>query len=269
MSLPVGTSGATARHVAETIARECARIIQSLRNDSAPVEVKGRGNVATRADKAAEAAAIAIIEREFPDHGILAEEGGGKDTASPFRWVVDPLDGTFNFSRGIPIYSVSIAVLEDDRPVVGVIYDPSCDEIFSGARGEGATLNGAPIRVSSVERIADAAIGYDLGYHDGRGKQAIAIADSLWGQVQFFRTIGSAALGLAYAAAGRYDLYFHHFLYPWDFAAGWLLVEEAGGTMTAQFGAPMTLDQTSVLAAPSALHAAFIAATSRFGPLEP
>lgn len=269
MILPAGQSGANAQQVAETIARECARIIQSLRRDSAPVEVKGRGNIATRADNAAEAAAITVIEREFPDHGILAEEGGGKETASPYRWVVDPLDGTFNYSRGIPVYSVSIALLEHDKPVAGVVYDPSRDELFSAARGSGATLNGAPIRVSGVERIADAAIGYDLGYHDGRGKQALAIATSLWGHVQFFRTIGSAALGLAYAACGRYDLYFHHFLYPWDYAAGWLLVEEAGGVMTAQFGTPMNLDQSSALAAPADLHAAFVAAASQFAPLDP
>lgn len=261
IALPVGQTGEDALEVALAAARAAGRVIHELRRRVVTVSQKGRANVTTEADLAAEATILERIRAAFPDHDILSEEAGARGSAGRLRWVVDPVDGTFNYLLGIPFYSVSVALVLDGRPLVGVVYDPCHDEAFAAAAGRGATMNGQPIRNESGRSFREAVIGYDLGYHDERARQAIAIEQRLWGQVQLFRCLGSAALGLAYTAAGRFDLYFHHFLAPWDFAAGWLLIEEAGGVVSEQGGAPLSLRSRSILAGNPRHVPAFSAAT--------
>ncbi|MFN8532160.1 MAG: inositol monophosphatase family protein [Dehalococcoidia bacterium] len=248
-------------------ARAAGRELLERRRSAVAVERKGRANVTTDADLAAEAAVVSVIRDAFPDHDFLAEESGESGDSAPFRWIIDPLDGTFNYTIGVPLYGVSIAMVEAGRPIVGVVYDPSHDELFAAAVGRGASLNGKPIRADSGRGFADAVLGYDLGYHDERARRAIEIERLLWGRVQLFRCLGSAALGCAYAAAGRFDVYFHHYLSPWDFAAGWLLVEEAGGEVQEGVDLPLTLGSRSILAGNPAHLPAFGAAIAPLGPL--
>jgi myo-inositol-1(or 4)-monophosphatase len=267
IALPVGRTGEDALDVAIGAARAAGYLALERRQRTVPVTQKGRANVTTEADLVAEAAIVERLRAAFPDHDILAEESGPSGGSGRLRWVVDPIDGSFNYALGIPLYSVSIALLLDDRPLVGVIYDPSQSELFAAAAGRGATLNGQPIRNDSGRSFREAVIGYDLGYHDERARRAIAIELHLWGKVQLFRCLGSAALGLAYTAAGRFDLYFHHFLSPWDFAAGWLLVEEAGGRAFDHRGAPLSLRSRAIVAGNPAHVDEFLEATAGFGPL--
>ncbi|MCS6802398.1 MAG: inositol monophosphatase family protein [Chloroflexota bacterium] len=266
-ALPIGRTGEDALEVAVGAARAAGRVILERRPRAVAVHQHGRANVTTDADLAAEAAILDRLRAAFPDHDVLSEEAGAFGSSGRLRWVIDPLDGTFNYALGIPLFSVSVALVLDGRPLVGVVYDPCHEEVFAAAAGRGATLNGQPIRSASGRSFRDAVIGYDLGYHDERARRAIAIEQHLWGQVQLFRCLGSAALGLAYTAAGRFDLYFHHFLAPWDFAAAWLLIEEAGGVVREQGGAPLTLRSRSILAGNPDHVTAFVAATEGLGPL--
>lgn len=263
----MGASGKDARTVAEETARMAGRIIMAHRERAAPVEVKGRSNVTTAADHASEDAIIAALKREFPAFAVFAEESGGAKSGE-YRWIIDPLDGTYNYSIGIPIFCTSIALLHHDQPIAAAIYDPNRDEVFSAARGEGATLNGRSIHVTSTDTLKMAAFGFDLGYHDERARNVLETTRRLWGNVQCFRTIGSAALGIAYAAAGRFDLYLHPYLYLWDFAAGWLLVEEAGGLATEYDGMPATAASTAMVFANPALHSEFLLTTAALGTLD-
>ncbi|MCS7002856.1 MAG: hypothetical protein NZ518_08415, partial [Dehalococcoidia bacterium] len=188
-----GATGRLAVDVARDAARAGGRVIETHRADAstfASIEVKGRGNVATRADRASEATILAILQAEFPDHGVLAEESGALAAPSRYRWVIDPLDGTYNFTIGVPFYAVSIALLEGDEPILGVVYDPVHDRLYWAEKGRGAHCDDTPLAVTTTNALAKAVIAFDLGYHDGRARQAIAIADRLWGGIQFFRVIG-------------------------------------------------------------------------------
>ena len=168
---------------------------------------------------------------EYPDFGILSEESAPVSGASPYTWVVDPIDGTRNFAEGIPHFCVVVAIADGDQVVCGVTYDPVRDEMFSRPKGvHGASLNGQPITVSDRDDIDEAVLGFDLGYNFDQAKLLLELAAGVWPRVQGYRLMGSSALSLAYAACGRIDLYFHHSLSAWDIASGVLLAREAGGT---------------------------------------
>ncbi|GIW07838.1 MAG: hypothetical protein KatS3mg060_2643 [Dehalococcoidia bacterium] len=265
-TLPIGRGGEDALAVAVAAAREAGRIALGHRRRAVAVSHRGRANVTTDADLAAEAAILSRVRAAFPEHDILAEESGASGSAGRLCWIIDPIDGTFNYALGIPLFSVSIALLVDGRPIVGVIFDPAHDELFAAVAGGGATLNGESIGNLSGRSFREAVVGYDLGYHDERARRAIEIEQRLWGQVQLFRCLGSAALGLAYTAAGRFDLYFHHFLAPWDFAAGWLLIEEAGGSVFEAGGTPLSLTSRSIPRGESWAHCGVSRGDGEAGP---
>lgn len=260
--LPKGRSGREAKEVAIQAAREAGELIMARFRKLEGIRYKGRRNIVTEADLQAEKRIQALIGAEFPLHQTLCEEGGQSGADSEYIWVVDPLDGTRNYAAGIPHFCVSLALAEGGEVVLGVIYDPSRGELFYAERGKGAHLDGAPINVSRKTRFGAAVVGLDLGYHEGRGLGALEVASALWPGVGSFRVMGSAALGLAYAACGRFDLYFHHFVYPWDLAAGQLLVREAGGIITQRDGSPCTLESKDLVAANRSLHRTFLTLVS-------
>lgn len=193
----------------------------------------GRGNAVTSADHASEGAVLAAIHRRFPRHDFLAEERGARRTGSPYLWVIDPLDGTLNFAHGLPQSCVSIGLVENGTAVLGGVFDPFRRELFLAERGRGATLNGRRIRVSRVPSLSGALLVTGFPYDRNRRAELYAgIVRDFLRRAQDLRRSGSAALDLAWVAAGRYDGFWEFRLSPWDVAAGRLLVEEAGGKVT-------------------------------------
>lgn len=258
MNLPSSSDGETAFEIALRCADEAADIMRASLGRVAIAGVKGRGNVVTEADFAIERMVREQLRAAFPEHAIMSEETGADERSDGWMWVVDPLDGTKNFSRGIPHFCFSIALCYAAEPVLALIRHPLLDETFSAVKGGGATLNGAPMRVSDVESVREAMVAIDLGYHDGRAGLQIDLARHLWPGMQALRVYGSAALGLAFVAAGRWDVFAHMDLQPWDSAAGLLLVHEAGGVTTERDGSPATVFSSGVVAGTPGVHADFM-----------
>ncbi len=220
-------------------------------------QVKGRGNVVTEVDLAVERACHELLKREYPDHAILSEETAPGTRSDGWMWVVDPLDGTKNFSRAIPHFCFTIALCHRMEPVLGLTLQPLLGEEYFAVAGEGASLTGVPMRVSSVGSLSEAVIGADIGYEESQGRRQIEMALAVYPGMESLRVSGSAALGLAYAAAGRFDIYVHSDLEPWDTAAGLLLVREAGGVVMDREGGQATLLNRGVLAGGAAVVADF------------
>ncbi len=234
-------------------------VLQSFVGKLTQVQEKGRpGDLVTEADKAAEKTVLAILQRHFPDHGILAEESGQLGSATnPYTWAVDPLDGTTNYAHQYPCYSVSIGLLIQGVPQVGVVFDPSRQELFRAARGLGATCNRQPIRVSATQDLARSLLVSGFAYDRHQ------TADNNYAEFCHFthltqgvRRAGSAALDLASVACGRLDGYWERGLSMWDIAAGIVLVQEAGGKVTAYDGSPVQLETGRLLATNGHLHSA-------------
>ncbi len=198
------------------------------------IEYKSAINLVTEADHAAEQCVIDAIRSQFPTHGFLAEERGRVDQEpSPYLWIIDPLDGTTNFAHGFPAYCVSIGLEHQGQSVLGVVYDPTRDELFSATRGGGAHLNGRPIHVSQTAALDQALLVTGFAYDIRETPQ-----NNLDHFVRFalraqgIRRTGSAALDLCYVAAGRFDGFWEVKLNPWDMAAGTVILKEAGGQVT-------------------------------------
>ena len=197
-----------------------------------------------------------------PASGIISEESEPVVTGSSYVWVLDPLDGSRNYASGVPHFCVVVALLREGQVVLGVGPTiPVREELFTAAKGEGAYLNGVPISPSPKQEIADCLLGFDMGYIDEKAVMALDMTKALWPGMQSIRVMGSAALGLAYAACGRVDIYFHHHLAPWDIASGLLLAPEAGGRVVDRYGKPATIDSESVISSSPHLLARFLAAT--------
>ena len=222
------------------------------------VRSKGFRDIVTDADLAAQEALVAIIRSRFPHHGILSEEGLEPGSESETIWVLDPLDGTTNYARRLPPFSVSVAVVHDNTLVAGVVHDPLRDDVFCAERGAGAMLNGRRLRVSDVNDLSQAIAGLDFAREPAirAGLMATMVAGSA--RIRTFRAFGSAALGLCFVAAGWLDAYFHFSLAPWDCAAGGLIVMEAGGAVTQTDGTPWSYTLPRVLATNGKLHSDFI-----------
>jgi len=220
---------------------------------------KGGRDFVTDTDTAAEAIILDLVRARFPDHTILSEETGGSGISRGYTWVVDPLDGTTNYAHRLPVFAVSIGVLEGGEPLIGVIRDPLREQTFVAERGRGARLNGVPVHVSQVARLGHAMIGMDWGYTDDARKQVLARLERVTPRCGVPRTLGSATLALAYVAAGWMDAYFHVTLGPWDTAAGMLLVAEAGGRCTTLEGDPYRVDLPGCLATNGLIHEELLA----------
>jgi fructose-1,6-bisphosphatase/inositol monophosphatase family enzyme len=257
MDLPRSVTGAAAREVAERCAAAACRVIRDGYGRTALAGVKGRGNVVTETDFAAERATMEILRAEFPDHAILSEESAADTRSNGWMWVVDPLDGTKNFSRGIPHFGYNIALCLDSVPVLGLSAHPLLDDTYLAVEGEGCFHNGHRITVSNCDSIANAVVAIDMGYDAERGRHQLGLATDLWPGMQSLRISGSAALGFAYVASTKWDIYVHSDLQPWDIAPGLILVREAGGQAHDRMGAEATLYSREAVAANPAVMADF------------
>ena len=261
LSIPASASGKNALEVGLAAARAAGDVIRSRFNTVKDVNFKGRANVVTDVDLLAEGRALDLIRAEYPDFSILSEESDPIDTGSPYTWILDPLDGSRNYASGIPHVAVVVALSLRGEVVLGVTYDPMREEVFTAEKGKGAYLSGRPISVSPRREMPECILGFDMGYVDEKAVMALELVKSLWPGMQSIRVMGSGALGLAYAACGRLDLYFHHQLAPWDIASGLLLVSEAGGRVVDKHGDPATLESVSVIGSSNLLLDQFLSST--------
>ncbi len=219
------------------------------------VKYKGVVNLVTEMDLLAEKVIVSEIRKRYPDHSLLAEEKTDLRGDSPYRWVIDPLDGTTNYAHGYPVFSVSIALEKAGEVILGVVYDPTRDELFVGKKGKGARLNGRKIHVSSTPKLSECLLATGFPY-DIRETAADNFDHfrNFALRVHAVRRAGSAALDLCYVAAGRFDGFWEMKLGPWDLAAGSLMVREAGGKVTDFLGTPLVLDGKYVLASNGKIH---------------
>ena len=260
-AVPTSATGQTAVEVAREAALRAGQMLVDRFHQAKQITEKGRGNIVTDVDMAVEAEVISLISKEYPDMGVLGEESAGVPADSGYVWVIDPLDGTRNYASGVPFFSVVVGLALDGEVLVGVNYDPMRKEMFHAEKGHGAFLNDEPIRVSEKTSIDECLLGMDLSYNNQGAANGLGVILSIWPGMQTARIMGSAALGISYAAAGRTDLYFHHRLEPWDQIAGLLLVREAGGVVTDRTGGRAGLYSDGVVASSSVLHADFMRRT--------
>ena len=238
------------RRVAVDAARAAGRLLRDEFSGIRRIAYKGAPtNLVTEMDRRAEAEILGRLRQSFPDDAILSEETGAAAGRSGRRWIVDPLDGTTNYAHGLPLFGVSIALEAERRVVLGVVYDPSRDELFVAERGRGATLQDAPIRVSSSASLDESLLVTGFPYniretHDTNLPEYAAFCV----RARAVRRLGAAVLDLAYVACGRFDGFWELSLGPWDVAAGSVLVEEAGGTVTGIDGRPLDLDAPTLVA---------------------
>jgi myo-inositol-1(or 4)-monophosphatase len=219
----------------------------------------GFRDLVTEFDRRAEEIIVSLIQKEFPQHSILTEEGSVRptDTAS-YQWIIDPIDGTTNFAHGFPFFAVSIALYYQDEALLGVVYNPVHDELFVGEAGRGAWLNGQPMRVSQTETLQESLVLTGFPYDERLIPKHLAWWERFARKTQTLRRMGSSALALAYLAAGRADGYWELDLKPWDMAAAVLIVREAGGKVTDLRGGKLDLYGGEVLATNGKIHTQMI-----------
>jgi myo-inositol-1(or 4)-monophosphatase len=237
------------------IAREAGKIL--IEELSRPLDIRYKGDevdLVTQADKRSEQAIVARLNKYFPDHSVAAEEGTGKEAASEFRWHVDPLDGTTNFAHGYPFFCVSIALAQRDTLLAAVVFNPFYNELFTAARGEGATFNGKKISVSKVATLSTSLLCTGFPVRNRKASPNLQYYGDFTQRSHGVRRDGSAALDLAGVAAGRFDGFWEFNLQKWDTAAGVLLVEEAGGKVTDFAGNPYHLGGPVILATNGLIH---------------
>ncbi|MBI4125547.1 MAG: inositol monophosphatase [Deltaproteobacteria bacterium] len=237
------------------IAKEAGQLQIEKLKQTRTIEYKGKFNIVTEVDKACEKLIVDFLRDRFPSHDILAEEGTDIDKSSEWLWIIDPLDGTVNYSHRYPLFSVSIALLNKGRPVVGVVYEPNRDELFVAEKGGGALLNDKPIRPSKTKDVYSSMIATGFAYN---------VADVDRNNMNHFsrfikkchalRRDGVASTDLCYTACGRYDGFWELFLRPWDIAAASLIVEEAGGRVSSFNGGPLDIFGDEILASNGMIH---------------
>ncbi|MES9858314.1 MAG: inositol monophosphatase family protein [Sedimenticola sp.] len=228
------------------------------RIDTLSISLKGKNDFVSEVDKASEQVIIKTLRDAYPDHGILAEESGRHD-GNQYQWVIDPLDGTTNYLHGFPHFSISIALKNKGVLEHGVVYDPIRDEMFTASRGDGALLNDRRLRVSKRKGLEGALLGTGFPYSDHSNLDAyMGMLKDLIIPTAGIRRPGSAALDFAYVAAGRIDGFWELGLSEWDFAAGALLVKEAGGTVSDINGGGRFLETGNVIAGGLRLHGAMV-----------
>ena len=233
-----------------------ARVMQEYFEGTFKISNKeGVNNLVTEADHASEKAIFEVIKTDFPDHFLLSEEAGEIVTNSNYKWIIDPIDGTVNFAHGIPICCVSIAVEQEGKMILGAVYNPIINEFYFAQKGYGATLNDKKIKVSDHEDVLSACLvtGFPYTYLD-QPNGPLAVFERLIRKGIPVRRLGSAAIDLCWVAAGRFDGFYEHKLQAWDSAAGFLIVEEAGGQVSDFTGAPYSPYQPHIVATNGKIH---------------
>ena len=242
------------------IAREAGALLAHYFERRVPFELKGEFDLVTEADRASERLVVERLRSHFPSHTIVAVEGGGHESASDYRWYVDPLDGTTNFAHGFPMFNVTMGLARAGEVIAGVIYDPVRQEMFTAERGGGAYLNNRRIHVSAAKQLSDSLASTGFPSRKRHHNVNIHFYYQLAMASHGVRRTGSAAIDLAYVAAGRLDFFWEFGLKPWDMAAGTLLVEEAGGRTSDMKGAPHSvMSSEHLLADNGALHEEIVA----------
>ena len=222
------------------------------------IEHKGRIDLVTQADKASQEMIIKNIEKRFPGHAIIAEEGYYKSGKEGFIWYIDPLDGTTNFVHGVPMFCVSIALYKESTPLFGVCYNPATQETFCAEKGKGSLLNGKRIQVSATRKLIDSLVATGFPYKSENMKKVMEYFLTVVSGVQGIRRYGSAAIDLCYVACGRFDAFWEMELKPWDMAAGVLILEEAGGKVTSMDGTVFDLGKGNIAASNKIIHNKFL-----------
>lgn len=238
-------------NIAINAARNASKIIMSMwgRVDIRDISEKSRNDFVTEVDKLAESEIIKTLKKPYPDHTFIAEESGIAQGDESYVWIIDPLDGTTNYIHGIPHFAVSIAMKYKNKLEHAVIFDPIRNELFTATRGEGARLNDRRLRVSQQSKIEHALLGTGFPYKTPEAIDPyLRVFENLLPQVRGMRRAGSAALDLAYVAAGRFDGFWEFFLSPWDIAAGALLIKEAGGLVGDIYGGEKYLETGHIVA---------------------
>ncbi|HXY26406.1 MAG TPA: inositol monophosphatase family protein [Candidatus Acidoferrum sp.] len=237
------------------VAREAGKIL--MEEFTRPLDIRYKGDevdLVTQADRRSEQFIVSRLNRDFPGHAIAAEEGTGQDTASEFRWHVDPLDGTTNFAHGYPCFSVSIALAQRDSLLAAVVFNPFYNELFAAARGEGATFNGKKISVSKNATLSTSLLCTGFPVRNRKLSPNLQYYGEFTQRSHGVRRDGSAALDLACVALGRFDGFWEFGLNKWDTAAGVLLIEEAGGKVSDFEGRPYQLGGPVILATNGLIH---------------
>lgn len=242
---------AEAKPFAIALAREAGAILRSWQERGFDIEHKGTVDLVTDADKASETLIASRIRDRFPDHRLLGEEGsrGAENPDAPFGWVIDPLDGTTNYAHHYPQFAVSLGLELHGDPLLGVVYDPSRDELFVGVKGEGATLNDVPIRVSQTDTVRQALMATGFSYDLTQRGESTALWTAFNDAGQGLRRDGAAALDLCWVACGRLDGYFERPVMSWDMCGAVIIVREAGGIVTALEDDDWKLERNEALAA--------------------
>ena len=244
--------------VMQQVAREAGGLLMSYFGN-VEIEYKGEVDVVTEADRKAETLIVSRLRETWPDFAITAEEGTRTNTGSEYRWYIDPLDGTTNFAHGYPVFCVSIALEHNHERIAGVLFDPTRNELFSAEKGSGAEMNGRRIHVSKTKTIGECLLATGFPSSRRHLNPNIHFYHQITLKTHGVRRAGSAAMDLAYVACGRYDGYWEFNLNPWDTAAGVLLVQEAGGTVTGIWGDKFDIISKEVMASNSILHSAMLA----------
>ena len=246
--------------IAQEVARQAGSLLKDNWLRTKTVEIKTDiVDLITNVDRAADALITEALHTRLPDHQVLAEESALSGPASPYRWYIDPLDGTTNFAHTFPHFAVSLGLTYESHPIVGVVYDPLRDELFCARRGTGASLNGRPIQVSSIPSLDRSMLLTGFPYDRRQRSQFyLSFYQAFMLHTQGIRRSGSAALDLCYTACGRADGFWEWRLYPWDSAAGALIVEEAGGRMSDFGGETFELAGEQLLASNGKIHRALI-----------
>lgn len=235
------------------LAREAGSVLLSFFG-KVDIEYKGEADLVTKADRASEKLIVERIRQLWPHHDLVGEEGSRNETGSDFRWYIDPLDGTTNFAHGYPVFCVSIGLEYKGERIVGVVYDPSRDEMFTAEQGAGARLNGGAIHVSSTGRLKESLVATGFPSHKRHQNPNINFYHQITLRSHGVRRAGSAALDLCYVSCGRFDAFWEFNLNSWDTAAGVLLVHEAGGKVTDFTSGPFNIASREVLASNGLLH---------------
>jgi myo-inositol-1(or 4)-monophosphatase len=244
--------------VMSAIAREAGALLMQYFDQHIKIEYKGEADLVTIADRKSEALIRERIRARWPDHDVLGEEEGLRDTGSEYRWYVDPLDGTTNFAHGFPVFCVSMGLEHRGNMIAGLCFDPTRDEMFSAERGKGALLNDRPIQVSKVSRLAESLVATGFPSHKRHKNPNIFFYHQITLHTHGLRRAGSAALDLCSVACGRFDGFWEFNLNPWDTAAGVLVLEEAGGRVSDFHGGPFQLNSRETLASNGLIHDALL-----------
>jgi myo-inositol-1(or 4)-monophosphatase len=247
--------------------RKAGAVALARQKNLGPARFKGAKDLVTEADLECDALIREELLRQFPEHNLLTEEEGSLDQGSEYRWIVDPIDGTINYSRGVPLWGVSVGLAHHGRMLCGAIYLPVYDELYTTVAGGGAFLNGEPVRVSPCTDIAQAIVSHgDFNVGADDAERRALNGENFWGRmrtvasVQRVKCLGSAVVEGAYIAEGRMDGYWMGYFKPWDVAVTTLLVAEAGGRVTDLQGRPWTLESRTALFSNGTLHDALLEA---------